>query len=70
MKKYKKLRLQMFRMGVTQETLAELMELSTCTISNYFTGRIKWRIDQIYKVCDCLEIPYMEISKYFPKGGI
>jgi transcriptional regulator with XRE-family HTH domain len=70
MKYYKKLRMKMIMDGITQETLAELMELSTCTISNYFTGRIEWRLSQVYKVCDVLEIPYSEISNYFPKDGM
>lgn len=68
--KYKKLRAKMFVLGITQERLGELLDLSTCTICAYFSGRIKWRIDQIYAVCDCLKIPYTEISEYFPKGGI
>ena len=70
MKYYKKLRAKMFVDGITQERLGELLELSTCTISAHFSGRIKWHIDQIYAVCDCLKIPYTEISEYFPKGGV
>jgi transcriptional regulator with XRE-family HTH domain len=70
MKYYKKLRAKLLLDGITQEQLAKRLGLATCTVSLYFTGRIKWRIDQIYKVCDCLGIPYAEISEYFPKGGV
>ncbi len=70
MKYYKKLRAKLLLDGITQEQLAKRLGLATCTVSLYFAGRIKRRIDQIYTICDCLKIPYTEIAEYFPKGGV
>jgi hypothetical protein len=32
-------------------------------------GRKPWNIEEIYTLCDMLDIPYVEIPDYFPRGG-
>ncbi len=70
MKYYKKLRAKMHELEIPQWKLAEALYLTPCAVSLYFTRKIEWRISTIYAVCDCLKIPYTEISEYFPKGGV
>lgn len=70
MKKFKKLQTLMFGECFTQKDLARSINKSPSYISSRMVGRQQWELEDIYKTCDLLEIPYEEICLYFPRNGV
>lgn len=68
MRPYHKLKCRMFEKEQTQADIAKEMGVSMTFISRRLTGKAQWELETVYKVCDILEIPYTEISVYWPKS--
>lgn len=53
--------------SLTQKDLASVLKKeSTGVISNRFTEKSPWQLDEMYAVLDFLGIPKSEIFTYFP----
>lgn len=68
--KYKRLRGAMYANSVTQEEIAKLLKRSLAYVSLRMTGKQPYDINEVYAICDYLEIPYGDIYLYFPRGGV
>lgn len=69
MKLFKKLRIKMAEWEKSQDDVGAAMGVPHSSVSLRLNGFIQWKLDEVYTVCDLLEIPYNEISMYFPKDG-
>lgn len=69
MKPYAKLRGRMAELDVTGEALAHFLDKSRGYVSSRLSKNISWRIDEVYKILDFLEVPQSEIFTYFPPNG-
>lgn len=49
----------------TQEAFAKAMGLSTVSLNKRLSGRLDWKISEIAKACELLEIDQSEIGSYF-----
>lgn len=65
----RKLKGKMSEHNIKQFELAEVLRLSSASISNRMSGRHPFNIYEIYKICDILQIPYEQIPVYFPPEG-
>lgn len=68
--KYKKLRGRMYENQVTQDELSAVIDKSYGYVSERMTGKKSFRMEDVYSICDYLEIPYSEIYIYFPPNGM
>lgn len=66
---YAALRAKMVERGIDQIYLAKITGLSQCRMSQRFTAKSPWKLDEMYKVMDFLNLPYEDMSFYFPKDG-
>lgn len=66
---FRKLKGKLSEHSMKQFQLAEVLELSPASVSNRMSGRNPFNIDEIYKICDVLQIPYEQIPIYFPPEG-
>ena len=66
---FKKLKGEMFANDIDQKYLCKELGKSKTYMTNRMTGRYPWCMDDVYKICDLLEITYDRISEYFPKDG-
>lgn len=51
--------------GITQKTLATKLNLSTTTISNKMTGKIKFNVEEAYLIKNLLFMSEQEASDIF-----
>ena len=65
-RKYDELRTLLFRRHGTQRSLADALGRSTTYVSHCMTGKITWGINEVYAICNFLQIDPCEIPKYFP----
>ena len=49
----------------TQEAFAEAIEMNTVSLSQRLNGRVEWKISEIAKACEVLNIPLAENAEYF-----
>ena len=69
MKKYpcmEKLRAEMWATEFSHRDLAAAIERSDGYVSARMTGKLPWDLDDVYRICSLLDIPYDEIPTYFP----
>lgn len=66
---FRKLRTEMFANDVTQAELSEVLGVSQSYMTHRMTGRYAFTMEDVYKICDYLHIPYDEIPTYFPRDG-
>jgi hypothetical protein len=69
-KRYQKLKMALKLEEMTYDSLKRMMGKKRNYLANRMTGRIPWNMDDVYWFCDNLNIPYEQISEYFPKKGI
>lgn len=61
----KKLRIRILEYYDTQRSFAEALGMSQNLLSYRLQGRTQFRSDEIYKVCQMLDIPQEQIGEYF-----
>ena len=66
---YKELRCKMYADGIQQIDIAKHIKKCLTYVNVRLSGEKPWTLDDVYGICDFLEIPYSDISLYFPKGG-
>lgn len=54
---------EMAKHGETQESLANLLDLSIQSVCRRFTGKSKWSISEIDKLCEHYNKNYYELFK-------
>ncbi|MFZ2537891.1 MAG: hypothetical protein WAX04_03190 [Oscillospiraceae bacterium] len=67
---FKKLKTILFANDIEQKSLCQTLNKSQTYLSTRMMGRKPFTIEDIYTICDLVEISYAEIPVYFPKGGI
>lgn len=67
MKRFSKLMAFMKARGYKNDDLAELLHVSNAAVSQRFSGRTQWRLNEIYKIVKLLGINVKKISEYFPE---
>jgi hypothetical protein len=65
----KRLKTALFANDIDYAYLSKKLGRSKDYICDRMTGRKAWNIEEIYVLCDMLDIPYIEIPEYFPRGG-
>jgi len=67
---YRKLRGALVEKEIDQAYLAKKLGLNQpMSISKRMTGKVPWRINEMYAILDILGVPYEALSEYFPKDG-
>lgn len=61
--KYPKLLEEMKKHGETQKTLAQLLGLTTATISRKLAGKIEWSLGEVETICEHYKKDYYELFK-------
>lgn len=61
----KKLRIRILEYYDTQRSFAEALGMSQNVLSYRLQGRTQFRSDELYKVCQMLDIPQEQIGEYF-----
>lgn len=70
MRKYASLRAKMQKLNMDQEYIARQMHMNVMSISNRFTGKTPWKMDEMYAVLDIIGEPDEKLSEFFPRNGI
>ena len=60
------LRCRMMRVGADSATLAYVTGRSPSYVCSRINGHRPWDMDDVYKICDALFIPYADIPIVFP----
>ena len=63
---HKKLRARMIERDMDLAGLARVIVKGRTTASARLNGKEPWGLDEVYAICDELEIPYADIPAYFP----
>lgn len=63
------LRDHMARKKITMADIAEELHLTGSAVSQKFSGKTRWYMDEMYIVMDYLELPYDQLYIYFPRYG-
>jgi len=67
---YRKLRGALIEKEIDQVYLAKKLGLNQpVSISKRMTGKVPWRINEMYAILDLLGVPYEMLPVYFPKDG-
>lgn len=66
---HRNLKMAMAGSGYSQNDLAKVMGHSKTYVSFRMSSKASWTMDDVYKICDVLEIPYTQISEYFPPSN-
>lgn len=67
---FRTLRAEMVKQNVTRDDLAKWLGCSKATLCANFTGRRSFSLQDVYIIMDKLNLPYSEISAYFPPNGV
>lgn len=67
MRKFKELQTELFNMEITRTDLAKMMGRSVTYLTDRFSRKKPFTLDDVYFLCDTLGIGYAEIPKYFPQ---
>lgn len=70
MSTYLKLRGLMAQNDVDQRRLGLELGLTRQAVSQRFTNRTAWNLQEMYKVLDFFHISYDRLHEIFPKNGI
>ena len=60
---YLEIAAEMVRHGETQQSLAELLEISDASVRNKLYGKTEWTISEIDKLCQHYNKNYYELFK-------
>lgn len=60
----------MTELGYGLEQIERVLKRSKRYVSDRFTAKRSWTMDEIYTLCQFLNIPAADILEYFPHGGL
>ena len=52
--------------GIRQQDLCRMLERSTVYVADRMKVRKPWELDEVYAMCELLEIPLDRIPEFFP----
>lgn len=55
------------QLQITQAELAAQLGLTPASLSHRMTGRVPWRVNEMYQVLKLIRAPESELSLYFPE---
>lgn len=58
------------QLGMRQSDLGKELGIKAPAVSQRFTGRTPWSIDEMYKCLDICRAKPEEMHIYFPRGGM
>lgn len=67
--KFFRLRIRMMECQHDIASLSKTIDMAASTLSAKLNGKNPWKINEVYRICDELDIPYNEIHLYFPPDG-
>lgn len=67
---FKRLKVELGISGIDRKYLAKVLGRSESYVQFRLGGDSPWSINDVYTICDVLQIPYELIPEYFPKNGI
>lgn len=56
--------------NIFQIDLCQIIGRKEAYISQRLNGKSQFELNEVYLICDCLEIDYTQIPIYFPKDGM
>lgn len=62
---YKKLKLKIKEVFDTQEAFSKVIGMSQTSLNQRLNGSVEWKVSEIAKVCDLLNIPLSDAHLYF-----
>lgn len=66
---FRKLRGKIVAVGIDQIYLGEKLGLCESSVSARMTGKIDWRLNEMYAVLDLIHEPPETLNVYFPRNG-
>lgn len=66
---YDVLRKRLRQLDIDQTELARMLHANQTYVSRRLTGRVQWRLDEMYFLLDLCEAKPDELHIYFPRGG-
>ena len=63
---FKELKCLMLREDVTQDDIKDIVGKSRSYVTSRMCGQAPWNMDEVYAICEALNINLAEIPKYFP----
>lgn len=67
MNTYFALRQRMYGAKVTQKDIAEHLNTSATYVGQRFSMKHPWSMEDVYSICELLEIDSSKIPEYFPR---
>ena len=68
-RRFLKLKARMVECGISQAQLSKSLKLCPMSVSRRFTGKLQWRLNEIYLVMNILNIPRGCLETYFPPAA-
>lgn len=66
---FKKLKTALFANDIDQKMLCKKLGKSQTYITQRMMGRKPWTMDDVYVICELVNLPLNEVPIYFPRGG-
>lgn len=63
---FKELKCLMIRLDVTQDEIRDIIGKSRSYVTARMCAKAPWSMDDVYAICEALNINPQEIPKYFP----
>lgn len=67
---FRKLRGALRRRDITGSYLGEVLGLSAIAISRRMTGKVQWRLDEMYAILKLIDEEPERLHEYFPAAGM
>lgn len=67
---FRELRAALRKRGLTNGVFSEQLGIGQVAASHRFTGKVQWRLSEMYETMRILGEPYSEMLRYFPEGGM
>ncbi len=64
---YKRLRVKLYEHDITFEMLAKELGVSNTYVTNRFSCKYPFSMDDVHVICRLLSIPHEEVMEYFPE---
>ncbi len=67
---FRELRVLILKRGYYAKDIARMLNMSEANFSAKLNGKSPWRLEEAYRICEVLDIPYSDIPQYFPKPDV
>ena len=66
---FEKLRSLMHAHGESQKYVAQILKLTLSTANKRMTGKLDWKLNEMYALMDHYNVPHDRLHEVFPKDG-